>query len=219
MQQRGLFITFEGGEGAGKSTQRELMGKYLESKGLTVIMTREPGGTPGAEQLREFLLTPRTEEIPRKSEVLLFFAARLMHVENVIKPHLEKGHVVLCDRFTDSTYAYQAAGRGLKHEQIEQIEQWTLGEFRPDLTLLLDLDCAQGMERIIKRAALDRFEQEKAEFFDRVRTAFLGQLSRNPHRYRLIDAAQPVEAVTADIIKALEWRLVELNRQDILQKA
>jgi len=195
----GLFITLEGPEGAGKSTNREYLAQRLREHGLDVVLTREPGGTPLAERIRELLLTPADEPMNSDTELLLVFAARAQHLAQVICPALARGAVVLCDRFTDATYAYQGGGRGLAFPRIEQLEQFVQGEMRPDLTLIFDLPVAIGLSRAAARGRLDRFEQEGLGFFEAVRNAYLERARQKPQRYRVIDAGQPLTSVQADL--------------------
>ncbi|AQT08603.1 thymidylate kinase [Pseudomonas protegens] len=191
----GLFITLEGPEGAGKSTNREYLAERLRAAGIEVLLTREPGGTPLAERIRDVLLTPLEEVMNADTELLLVFAARAQHLATVIRPALERGAVVLCDRFTDSTYAYQGAGRGLSLARIAALEDFVQGELRPDLTLVFDLPVDVGLARASARGRLDRFEQEGQAFFETVREAFLARAAAAPQRYVLVDAAQPLAQV------------------------
>lgn len=191
----GLFITLEGPEGAGKSTNREYLAAQLRAHDVDVVLTREPGGTPLAERIREILLAPSDEVMSSDAELLLVFAARAQHIAEVIRPALARGAVVLCDRFTDATYAYQGGGRGLSHERIAVLEQFVQGELRPDLTLVFDLPVEIGLSRAAARGRLDRFEQEGRAFFDAVRSTYLQRASAEPARYKLIDAAQSLEQV------------------------
>jgi len=203
----GLFITIEGGEGAGKSTQLAGIRAWLEAVGHTVLVTRQPGGTPLAEQIRDLLLNAAHAGMDPTTELLLMFAARAEFLATVVRPALEEGRTVLCDRFTDSTYAYQGGGRGVPQEHIALLEELVHGDLQPDLTLLLDLDVAHGAERAAGRGESDRFEQEDRAFFERVRGAYLERARRNPRRFEVIDAAGPPEAVQARIERALERRL------------
>ncbi len=196
---KGLFVTLEGPEGAGKSTNREYLAERLRARGVDVVLTREPGGTPLAERIRELLLTPADEPMAVDTELLLVFAARAQHLAQVIRPALERGAVVLCDRFTDATYAYQGGGRGLSIERIAQLEVFVQGELRPDLTLIFDLPVEIGLARAAARGRLDRFEQEGIRFFESVRRAYLDRAKAAPSRYRIIDAAQPLNTVQQDI--------------------
>ncbi len=196
---RGLFITLEGGEGAGKSTQLAYVRQRIENAGIALHVTREPGGTPLAEQVRALLLDHRDEAMASDAELLLMFAARAQHLSELIKPALARGEWVLCDRFTDATYAYQGGGRGIDAARIAVLEDWVQGTLRPDLTLLLDLPIEVGMARAGQRGELDRFEREQQDFFERVRAAYLARAGQEPGRFRIIDAAQDVVAVQRQI--------------------
>jgi len=191
----GLFITLEGPEGAGKSTNREYLAKRLREQGVEVLLTREPGGTPLAERVRELLLAPSTESMAADTELLLVFAARAQHLAQVIQPALASGCVVLCDRFTDATYAYQGGGRGVPEARIGMLEDFVQGTLRPDLTLVFDLPVEIGLARAAARGRLDRFEQEGHGFFEAVRHTYLRRAAAEPQRYRVLDAAQPLSAV------------------------
>ena len=195
----GLFITLEGPEGAGKSTNREYLAERLREQGIDVLLTREPGDTPLAERIRELLLDPSDESMAADTELLLVFAARAQHLQQVIRPALARGCVVLCDRFTDATYAYQGGGRGLSVERIAQLEQFVQGELHPDLTLIFDLPVEIGLARAAARGRLDRFEQEGRGFFEAVREAYLQRAAQAPQRYRVLDAGQSLAQVQADI--------------------
>ena len=195
----GLFITLEGPEGAGKSTNRDYLAERLREQGVDVLLTREPGGTPLAEQIRELLLTPSSETMAADTELLLVFAARAQHLAEVIRPALARGSVVLCDRFTDATYAYQGGGRGLSTARIEQLETFVQGSLRPDLTLVFDLPIEVGLARAAARGRLDRFEQEGRSFFDAVRKTYLERAALAPQRYRILDAGQSLAAVQASL--------------------
>jgi len=207
----GKFITIEGGEGVGKSTQIASLREWLASRGIEVILTREPGGTPRAEQIRKLLLEPTAEGMPAATELLLMFAARSTHIENLIRPALARGAWVVCDRFTDATYAYQGAGRGVDVAQIATLEQLVQGTLRPDLTLLLDapVDVAQARARSRNAASgvTDRFEREQRDFFERVRQGYLGRARLQPERFAVIDAAGDLDAVAAGIKAVVEARL------------
>ena len=200
---RGKFITFEGGEGVGKSTNVAFVESYLQSKNIPVLVTREPGGTKLAEKLRALLLDKKSEAITEEAELLLMFAARSQHLKHVIEPALARGDWVICDRFTDATYAYQGGGRNMKISTIEGLENLIQGNLRPDLTLLLDAPVKIGMERAGKRGAFDRFESETLQFFEDVRRAYLLQAEINPQRITLIKASQPLAEVQQAIITVL----------------
>jgi len=209
MSTQGRFVTFEGIEGVGKSTQVVAVARALAERGIAHGVTREPGGTPLAEQIRGLVLAPRDESLPAAAELLLMFAARSVHLANRIEPELQAGRWVLCDRFTDATYAYQGAGRGLSEAVIATLEEFVQGARRPDLTLLLDLPVAVALRRVWQRAGsadLDRFEHERAEFFERARRSYLARAAAMPQRFAVIDADQTAAAVTRDILAALESR-------------
>lgn len=199
------FITVEGIEGAGKSTNIAFIKQHLLNAKKNVVVTREPGGTPLGEQIRDVLLSHRNDGMAVDTELLLMFAARAEHLARVIRPALAAGQWVLCDRFTEATYAYQGGGRGIAEERIAQLEEWLQGALRPDLTLLLDLPPALGLERAGRRnATRDRFESEQLAFFERVSANYLQQAALHPERYRVIDAAQELPAVQAQIAQALD---------------
>ena len=200
---KGKFITVEGIEGVGKTTNIEFIHQQLQAAGRDVVLTREPGGTPLGEAVRGLLLDPEYTGMDSTCELQLMFAARAEHLAKIVWPALEKGQWVLCDRFTDATYAYQGGGRGIDTGVIARLEELVQGDFRPDLTLLLDVPVAVGLARANKRGALDRFEQEKVEFFERVRSAYLDMAKRYSERYRVIDAGQPLEAVQQQLAAIL----------------
>lgn len=200
---QGKFITVEGIEGVGKTTNINFIRQQLEAAGRDVVLTREPGGTPLGEAIRGLLLNPEYTGMDSTCELQLMFAARAEHLAKVVWPALEKGQWVLCDRFTDATYAYQGGGRGIDIGVIARLEQLVQGDFRPDLTLLLDVPVAVGLARASKRGALDRFEQEKVEFFERVRNAYLDMAQRSPDRYRVVDASVPLDDVQKQIAAML----------------
>lgn len=206
----GKFITIEGGEGVGKSTQIGALRDWLAEQGLEVVLTREPGGTPRAERIRALLLEPSEEAMPATCELLLMFAARATHVENLIKPALARGAWVVCDRFIDATYAYQGGGRGFDSELIKTLERAVLGSLRPDLTLLLDAPVAIGAARARSRneesGRTDRFELEQTGFFERVRAAYLERAREEPNRICVIDATGSRESVEGAIRAAVEER-------------
>lgn len=207
VDKKGLFITLEGGEGAGKSTNMAFIQQFFSSRALPWIGTREPGGTPLAEEIRHVLLEPRDEAVSNDAELLLVFAARAQHIEQVIQPALAEGTHVLCDRFTDATFAYQGGGRGIDLARIEWLENYVQRDFRPDLTIYLDVPSEVGMARASARGALDRFEQEEHQFFERVRDVYLSRAAQHPQRYRVIDANRPLKEVQQSIAEALEAAL------------
>lgn len=194
-----LFISIEGGEGAGKSTSIEYIKQKLEAFGIECLVTREPGGTPMAEDIRQLLLQHRDETVDPYTELLLMFASRRQHVENVIRPALTAGKWVICDRFTDASFAYQGFGRGLDQDFITSLKRWVHGDLDPNMTLLFDLDVATGMARAGKRSNFDRIETETISFFERVRQGYLTQAKTEPHRYRIVDAAQSMTDVERQV--------------------
>ncbi|MFC5696320.1 dTMP kinase [Pseudomonas sp. GCM10022186] len=202
----GLFITLEGPEGAGKSTNREYLAERLRNQSIEVVLTREPGGTPLAERIRELLLAPSDEAMAVDTELLLVFAARAQHLAGVIKPALARGAVVLCDRFTDATYAYQGGGRGLPEARIALLESFVQGDLRPDLTLVFDLPVEIGLARAAARGRLDRFEQEQRSFFEAVRQTYLKRAQAAPERYKVVDASVSL----AEVQRGLDRLLPEL---------
>jgi dTMP kinase len=201
---KGQFITVEGIEGVGKTTNIEFIHQRLLEAGKDVVVTREPGGTPLGEAIRGLLLDPEYTGMDSTCELQLMFAARAEHLARVIRPALEKGQWVLCDRFTDATYAYQGGGRGINTEIIALLEGLVQGEFRPDLTLLLDVPVEVGLARAGKRGDLDRFEQEEVDFFERIRQAYLDMAGQYADRYRLIDASQPLQQVQQQLELVLQ---------------
>lgn len=204
---RGKFLTLEGTEGVGKTTNRTFIEDYLRERNIPLLVTREPGGTPLAEELREMLLKNRDETVDPTAELLMVFAARAQHLNQVILPALEQGTWVLCDRFTDATFAYQGFGRGLPTDVIASLETLVQKEVRPDLTLILDIDVETGLKRARQRGDLDRFESEELTFFERVRQGYHSRASQAPERYQLIDAGQTLEAVQQDIQRCLDAQL------------
>lgn len=204
---RGRFITIEGGEGAGKSTMMRRVMNWLENAGHRVISTREPGGTDLAEKLREILLDRNNISLSGRAELLLLFAARSQHLDQLIRPTLARGDWVLCDRFTDATWAYQGGGRGLPRDEIETLETLVHGDLQPDLTLLLDLPVEQGLKRAAERGQADRFEQEPTIFFEQVRAAYLERAAAAPERFAVIDASSEIEEVWSQIDRVLRERL------------
>lgn len=195
----GKFISIEGGEGVGKSTNIDFIRHTLSSQGIDCVVTREPGGTPLAEEIRAVLISNRDEQVASETELLLMFAARAQHLQQLILPALEQGQWVITDRFTDATYAYQSGGRGVAAEKVALLENFVQGELRPDLTLLLDAPIEVGMARARSRGQLDRFEEEQNAFFNRVRDNYLARAAADPRRFKVIDAAQPLTSVQADI--------------------
>lgn len=205
---RGIFITFEGGEGAGKSTQIRRLAERLRAGDREVVLTREPGGSPGAESIRELLLNGETDRWSPLTEALLMNAARRDHIERVIAPALARGAVVLCDRFADSTRAYQGAGGEVDPQVIAQLEAAVVGEMRPDLTLIFDLPVAEGLRRALSRnGGEERFEAKGAAFHERLRAAYLDIARTEPDRCVLIDATATLDAVEAAILAAVQPRL------------
>ncbi|SDZ82633.1 dTMP kinase [Microbulbifer marinus] len=202
--QRGKFITLEGVEGVGKSTNLQFVTDWLRERDIPFVQTREPGGTPLAEQLRELLLAKREEAVDPTAELLMVFAARAQHLAQVIKPALARGDWVICDRFTDATYAYQGGGRELDRGLIAQLEQTVQGDLRPDKVLLLDLDPEVGLQRAANTGAADRFESEQLAFFQRVRAAYCARAEANPAGYAVIDAGRPLEQVQQQLRQQLE---------------
>jgi len=201
---RGKFITIEGTEGVGKTTNIQFIQNWMQAKKLPFVATREPGGTPLAEQIRDLLLSPRDELVCDTAELLLMFAGRAQHLHQVIEPSLEEGAWVLCDRFTDATYAYQGAGRNMCDDLIAELEMIVQGSLRPDLTLILDIPVELGLKRASDRSEPDRFELEQTEFFELVRNGYLKIAEQNPDRCVVIDASQPLADVQRDINIALE---------------
>lgn len=197
------FITLDGIDGAGKSTNLAVIRQWFERRNLPVLFTREPGGTPVGETLRDILLNPATKAGLR-TETLLMFAARCQHIEDVILPALARGVHVVSDRFTDATFAYQGGGRGVPLEDIEVLENWVQGSLRPDLTVLLDVPLEISMQRIAKSREKDRFEQEEAAFFTRVRDVYLNRAAAAPERYALVDSSKSPEEVKKAIESLLD---------------
>jgi dTMP kinase len=200
MSRNAGFITVEGIEGVGKSTNLEFIRNFLLSRGKEVVMTREPGGTPLAEEIRALLLDHMHDNMARDTELMLMFAARAQHIAEVIKPALSKGKWVVCDRFTDATYAYQGGGRGIDQKRIAQLEDWVQGKLRPDLTILLDTTPEIGLQRAAsRRQTADRFEREQQGFFTRVRQCYLDRAQAEPNRFRVVDASASLDQVKRNI--------------------
>ncbi|MCK4704084.1 MAG: dTMP kinase [Gammaproteobacteria bacterium] len=200
------FITLEGIEGVGKTSNRDYIRTLLEETGKQCIVTREPGGTPLGESLRELLLQHSDEQMSDDAELMMMFAARAEHINKIIRPALDAGQYVLCDRFTEATYAYQGGGRQLDVSKIADLESWVQGDLRPDLTIILDAPVEVGRERAGKRSAPDRIEKEKNDFFDRVRNAYLDLAKQHPERICTVDASVPLEQVQQQIKQQLQDR-------------
>ena len=201
MSSRGLFITVEGGEGVGKSTNMAFLESHLREHGVDLVVTREPGGTRLGEDIRALLLQVRDEPVSSMTELLLIFAARAQHINERIEPALAAGKWVLCDRFTDATYAYQSGGRGMDTDTVKRLESLVQGTLRPDYTLLLDAPVSVGMARAQGRGELDRFEQEAIEFFERVRATYRQLAASSSGRYRVIDASVALDEVQQQLLK------------------
>jgi dTMP kinase len=204
MPEQGLFVTLEGGEGVGKSTALSFLAETLRNAGVEVVTTREPGGTALGEEVRKILLAPREEGVAPLAELLLVFASRAQHLEERIRPLLARGAWVLCDRFTDATYAYQSGGRGVPSVWVRQLEELVQGGLQPDCTLLLDAPVETGLERARDRGDLDRFEQEQQAFFQRVRETYLRLARESSGRYRIVDAAQDLADVQSQLTAIAE---------------
>lgn len=195
----GKFITFEGIEGSGKTTQLETTVEYLQHAGKQVVCTREPGGTPLSEEIRSILLNNDLPSMHCDTELMLMFAARIEHIKQLILPALSQGKWVVCDRFYDATYAYQGYGRDISIDRIDQLKQFSIGDLVPDKTLLLDVSLDISMQRVAQRGNKDRFENEKIEFYTKVRKGYLEIAKQNPQRVCVINAQQPIENVQTDI--------------------
>lgn len=209
MNAAGRFVTLEGIEGVGKTTQVARLSAALNSRGIEHVVTREPGGTPLAESIRQVVLTAREETLPPTAELLLMFAARAVHLANHIEPNLRAGRWVICDRFTDATYAYQGGGRQLSAQPIRALEEMVQGARRPDLTILLDAPVQGALARAAARNAgsvQDRFERERSEFFERVRSTYHARAAAEPGRFAVVDATQSIDAVGARILDELQVR-------------
>lgn len=210
---RGQFITIEGIEGVGKSTLINHLQKYLHQKTIPLLVTREPGGTPIAEEIRQLILSPHLESLCQETELLLLFASRAQHLAKVIMPTLQQGLWILSDRFTDASYAYQGGGRGIEFAQIERLEQWVQNDFQPDLTILLHAPVELALKRAKNRSAPDRIEAEDAQFFTRAQDVYLQRAKQFPKRFRLLDASQPLaivqqqlENIIDEFLVAIDWR-------------
>jgi dTMP kinase len=211
-KQRGVFLTLEGGEGLGKSTAVKFIQQYLQQAQIDFISTREPGGTPAAEQIRQILLNPNmAETFTPETELLLMFASRSQHIANLILPALASGKWVVCDRFVDASYAYQGGGRGFPVAQIKHLDNLIVGDLRPDVTILLDAAPQVGMARAKNRGTHDRIEQEKLDFFERVRAAYLARAKADPERFKVIDASKPLAAVQTELKVILDKTLEKIS--------
>lgn len=204
---RGKFIVFEGGEGAGKSTQIKTLATLLQDSNINFLQTREPGGTEVGERIRDVLLDKSLPGMHSDAELLLMFAARAEHLQHKILPALEEGAWVICDRFTDASYAYQGYGRGIDLARIEHLEQWVQQGIQPDLVIILDLDVEAGLQRVSLRGETDRFEDEKIEFFEKVRAGYMIRAKQHPDRYLVLDAAKTEEQVATKLIDAIESKI------------
>lgn len=204
MNPKGRFIALEGGEGAGKSTAVRFMAQWLAERGRRVVMTREPGGSPLAESIRAVVLDQWQEGMPIAAEVLLMYAARAAHLQSTILPALASGSDVICDRFTDSTHAYQGSGHGFPARQLRALDEMVLQGIAPDLTIVFDIDPDIGLERTVRRGMQNRFERETREFMLRVRQGFLSRAQADPARYAIVDAGQSLSAVQASLTRVLE---------------
>jgi dTMP kinase len=200
----GFFLTLEGVEGAGKTTAREFIAGGLRENGATVLETREPGGTELGEKIRALLLDPGQNRMSALSELLLIFAARAQHLEEVITPALESGFFVICDRFTDATFAYQGSGRGLDVTLIQTLADLVHPRIQPDLTVILDMSPQKGLARARRRGELDRIERERLEFFERVRAGYIARARSDPERYFVLDSDRPLDEVKTDLGRLLE---------------
>jgi len=205
----GVFVCFEGGEGSGKSTQSRLLRERLETEGYAVRLTFEPGDTPVGRDLRRIVLSPETGELSDRTEVLLYAADKAEHVDTVVRPALDRGEVVVTDRYVDSTLAYQGAGRTLPVEEVERVARWATHDLRPHLTVVLDLEPEHGLGRFEER---DRIEGESVEFHERVREAFLRMAAADPGHYLVLDARRPVEEIAAAVHRRLEPLLMQATR-------
>lgn len=200
----GILITLEGIEGVGKTTQLRFLAETLHQMDVPLLVTREPGGTPLADDIRHFLLSEHNETVEAETEALLMFAARAQHVSRVIRPALESGKLVLCDRFTDASYAYQGAGRGIPVEKIAILEKWVLNGLKPDVTLLLDAPVELSLTRIKERSKQDRFETETKKFFEEARQTYLDRAAAEPERFRILDATHDINKLREEILKIVK---------------
>jgi dTMP kinase len=201
---RGVFIALEGIDGSGKTTVRETIAAYIRLKNLTPVLTREPGGTPFAERVRDLILKDRDEPVSDKAEVLLFFTSREIHLNNVIRPHLEEGSVVISDRFVDSTYAYQAAGGSVDQGFIDALTASVVGDNHPDITFLFTVDPQVGFDRALKRGVVNVMDSKGIAYYERAQAEYLRRAALAPARYRVIDANRPLQDVQNEVIDQLE---------------
>lgn len=213
-EEKGLFITVEGIEGAGKSTAIRFLQQLLVEANIPNRVTREPGGTQIAEEIRQVLLAHHQEKMASDTELLLMFASRAQHLAQVITPALNRGEWVLCDRFTDATYAYQGGGRGISNQRIAAMENWVQGELRPDLTFILDVPVSLGMRRVHRRKTIDRIEREKVDFFTRVQQTYLQRAQKEPERYHIIDAARP-KAIVEEHIRKIFGIIIHSKKEHV----
>ncbi len=210
-EKKGLFLVLEGGEGVGKSTNMAFIQNYLRQQGIRFQHSREPGGTELAEKIRALILSKHDESVSNMTELLLMFAARAQHIDQKINPVLNCGEWLVCDRFTDATYAYQGGGRGFDKSLIEELEQLVQGDLRPDCTIILDAPVEVGFARAHARAELDRMESESKSFHESVRQSYLERAAHIPEKYAVINAEQPLEGVQAELQQQLD-RLIEMYR-------
>lgn len=213
-----MFISFEGIEGMGKTTHLKWMAKQLTDNQIPVFLSREPGGTPMGEEIRDVLLAHRNERVAPLTELLLMFAARAQHVETVIKPALKEDRFVLCDRFIDATYAYQGGGRGVSFDSIEKLEALVLGDFLPDYTILFDAPVEVGLKRVLGRGMhKDRFEKEKLDFFEKVRKVYLARAAAYPKRFIIIDASLSLEAVKNSLLEITKKLMMQYKNRVFIE--
>lgn len=208
----GVFVTLEGIEGVGKTTNLRFLAEYLHEHDVPVLVTREPGGTPLADDIRHFLLSEHEEEVLPETELLLLFAARAQHIKNVIRPALASGKLVLCDRFTDTSYAYQGGGRGIEKEKIAMLEKVVQDGLKPDITILFDAPIEVGLSRIQAREKTDRFESETKNFFHKCRQEYLTLAQAEPDRFVTIDAAQEIEVLQNELLEILASSIDKVNK-------
>lgn len=208
----GVFVTLEGIEGVGKTTNMRFLGEYLHEHNIPLLITREPGGTPLADDIRHFLLSEHEEDVLPETELLLIFAARAQHIKNVILPALAAGKLVLCDRFTDTSYAYQGAGRGIAKEKIASLEEVVQDGLKPDMTILFDAHIEVGLSRIQSRDKTDRFESETKNFFHKCRQEYLKLAEQEPDRFVTIDASQPITDMQKELVSILKPAIEKVSK-------